>query len=298
MLGRVCPYFSTRFGFRPETAVVVGSGDNPCSLAGLGLIGDTRTRAVSLGTSDTFFGYMPELTESGRTEGHVFGSADGRYMFLVCFKNGSLAREKIKNEHGLSWTAFSDILLETPAGNHGRILLPYFQPEITPRVLEAGARRYGGLAAEDVRGNVRAVAEAQAMSMFLHSGWTGRRPETLLVTAGGSENVGLLTVIAQVFGAEVRSLEIKDSAALGAALRAAHAWLNRGGPAVTRRALWESAAGSGGTRVVRSSPGDTQIFQAPGGLIDVFAACREHALGRGRDPGPCIQTFRDTFPDS
>jgi sugar (pentulose or hexulose) kinase len=218
-------------------------------------------------------------------------------MFLLCFKNGGLVREKVRADHGLSWEGFSDILLETRPGNDGRILLPYFQPEITPRVLAAGAKRFGGLAAADTRGNVRAVAEAQAMSMFLHSGWTGPRPRTLLVTAGGSENLGLLAVFAQVFGAEVRTLEVKESAALGAALRAAYAWrAQRGGPAVARSHLWESVVGARTTPAVNPAPEATRIYQAPGGLIDVYAACEAFALGRGGDPEPLIQAFRKVFP--
>ena len=94
--------------------MVVGSGDNPCSLVGLGLIGDDRKRAVSLGTSDTYFGYRAQLERQGPPVGHVFGAADGGGMFLLCFKNGSLARERIKNDFGLSWASFSDLLLNTP----------------------------------------------------------------------------------------------------------------------------------------------------------------------------------------
>ena len=100
-------------------------------------------------------------------------------------------------------------------------MLPYFMPEITPLILNAGVRRFGGLAAADAAGNVRAVAEAQAMGIYLHSAWVGKRPGRVLITAGGSGNQGLLTVMAHVFGAEVQTLEVKEGAALGAALRAA-----------------------------------------------------------------------------
>jgi xylulokinase len=244
IVGCISPYMVERFGFNPEAEVVAGSGDNPCSFAGLGLVGVSDRRAVSLGTSDTVFGYLPEPGTGDRAGGHIFGAADGGWMFLVCFKNGSLVREQVKNSYDLSWEEFSRILMETPAGNNGRVLLPYFLPEITPVVLTPGVRRFGGLPADDMRGNVRGVAEAQAMSMLLHSAWTGPRPKTVLVTAGGSENLGLLTVIAQVFGAEVRALEVKESAALGAAVRAAHALLNRDKPAMGWQALWGTMVGA------------------------------------------------------
>ena len=260
-----------------DTEVVVGSGDNPCSLVGLGLMGVPDFHAVSLGTSDTYFGYMKELEDMERLEGHIFGAADGRFMFLVCFKNGSLAREAVKNWYGLSWDDFSRILLETAPGNQGKIMLPYFFPEITPLVLEPGIRRFGGLTAEDVQGNVRAVAEAQAMAMYLHSGWIGSRPKCVLVTAGGSENRGLLTVISQVFGAEVRSFEVKESAALGAAIRAAHGVLNARRRSVRWSDLFESLVKPNTKEVIRPPAEAVKIYQAPNGLLSLYQACERFA---------------------
>jgi sugar (pentulose or hexulose) kinase len=53
------------------------------------------------------------------------------------------------------------------------------------------------------------VAAAQAMAMHLHSAWVGKRPARIFVTAGGSGNRGLLTVIADVFGVEVQTRKLK-----------------------------------------------------------------------------------------
>jgi xylulokinase len=278
IVGPVSPYSAQRFGFKPDTVAVVGSGDNPCSLVGLGLLGVPDIHAISLGTSDTYFGYIKELDDRERLEGHIFGAADGRFMALVCFKNGSLAREAVKNWYGLSWDDFSRILLETPPGNQGKIMLPYFLPEITPLVMDPGIRRFGGLTAEDVQGNVRAVAEAQAMAMHLHAGWTGPRPKCILVTAGGSENRGLLTVISQVFGAEVRSFEVKESAALGAAIRAAHAFLNTKRRSVGWSDLFESVVRSDAKELIRPSAEAVEIYQGPEGLLSLYKACERSAL--------------------
>ncbi len=57
--GPVSAYLVRRHGFSPEAKVVIGSGDNPSSLVGLGLLGKTAIHAISLGTSDTYFGYLP-----------------------------------------------------------------------------------------------------------------------------------------------------------------------------------------------------------------------------------------------
>jgi sugar (pentulose or hexulose) kinase len=174
-------------------------------------------------------------------------------------------------------------------------MLPYFLPEITPRVLRPQVWRLGGLKADDVSGNVRAVAEAQAMAMYLHSGWTGPRPRTILVTAGGSENRGLLSVISQVFGAEVKTLEIRESAALGAAMRAAHAWLNRNEYLIGWREIREQVVPSGPGHLVQPSEAAARIYQGAGGLLEVYAACERFALGQGPHPETAISAFRETF---
>ena len=290
-IGRASPYLCRRYGFHPQCEVIVGTGDNPASLAGLGLVGNTETRAISLGTSDTYFGYTRRIIEEPRQYGHIFGAADGGYMFLLCYKNGSLARQRIKDEHNISWRDFSNILEATAPGNKGRIMLPYFQPEITPRVLKAGVQRYGGLDPGDTEGNVRAVAEAQMMSMYLHSGWTGTRPLNIWVTAGGSANIGLLKLIAQVFGARVHIHDVADSAALGAALRAAAVHRTD----VSLKELTADWLGEMRQDVIQAPPEETAVFQGPSGLLHAYAASEAFHLSSGPSPNDAIEAFRRYF---
>ena len=62
-------------------------------------------------------------------------------MGTTVFKNGSLARERVRDLFGLDWAAFSAALASRPPGNHGAIMLPWFEPEITPHVGQPGVRR-------------------------------------------------------------------------------------------------------------------------------------------------------------
>ena len=295
VVGKVSPYLVERYDFRPQTDVIVGSGDNPCSLVGLGLIGEPSIHAISLGTSDTYFGYTQQTRDEQRSTGHIFGTADGQYMFLICFKNGGLAREQVKDRYGLSWDEFSNILQETPPGNRGKIMLPYFLPEITPRVLNPEVRRFGGLEENDTLSNVRAVAEAQIMAMNLHSGWTGRRPRCIFVTAGGAQNRGLLKVISQVFGAEVHAFEVKESAALGAAIRAAHCCLNAKGSIISWKELTTIYANKKAAQVIRPSKADVEIYHHQNGLLSVYDACEKFFLRQGENPKAKIEAFRQQF---
>jgi xylulokinase len=221
IVGKVSPYFVGRYGFNPEARVVAWSGDNPCSLIGVGLVSAGQV-AISLGTSDTLFGVMPELRVDPACEGHVFGSPTGEYMSLICFKNGSLAREKVRDRYGLDWNGFNEALRAAPPGNNGAVLLPWFDPEITPTVLDAGPRLFD-LDWDDRPAVVRAVLEAQMASMRIHSQWMDVETKTIYATGGGATNRDILQVMADVFEAEVLPSSVGQTAALGAALRAWHA---------------------------------------------------------------------------
>src|SRR5690606_20409717 len=59
IVGTLSPYWVERHGYPRDVQVVSWSGDNPCSLVGVGLVERGRV-AISLGTSDTLFGYLEE----------------------------------------------------------------------------------------------------------------------------------------------------------------------------------------------------------------------------------------------
>lgn len=218
VVGGLARYWIDRYGFSPATRTVAWTGDNPSSLIGTGLVREGRV-AISLGTSDTIFGTMDAPRVSTQGIGHVFGSPTGAFMGITVFKNGSLARERVRDAFNLDWDAFSLLLQTSPAGNGGALMLPWFEPEITPDVPASGVRREH-LDPHDARANVRAVVEAQMMAMARHSGWMGVRVDTIHATGGASRNREILQVMADVFDARVEQLQVSNSAALGAALRA------------------------------------------------------------------------------
>ena len=227
--GTISPRFAGRYGFAPGCLVLPFSGDNPSSLIGLGLVEPGQV-ALSLGTSDTLFACMGEPRVSASGEGAVFASPDGNnYMALVCFMNGSLAREAVRDGHGLDWEMFTAALQRTEAGNRGALMLPYFDAEIVPRVTVPGVVREG-LDQDDTDANVRAVIEAQALSSRIHCEWMQVPVSSLSVTGGASANTEILRVFANVHGAPVHRFRTTNSAALGAALRAAHGHFKQVGP--------------------------------------------------------------------
>jgi xylulokinase len=273
-IGKVSPYFVRKFGLNPEALATVWTGDNPASVIGLGLIQPGQV-AISLGTSDTFFGSMKECRTDAQGEGHVFGSPTGGYMTLICFKNGSLAREKIRDAYGLpDWKKFGAALAATPPGNQGGILLPWFEAEIVPRVNRPGIHRFD-LDEKDAAANCRAIVEAQMMTMRLHSQWMKVVPDRIFATGGASQTLPILQVMADVMNCPVERIEVSKSAALGAALQAAHGWLVQAG----QKPKWEKIVAGFTNPIpnseIRPNPKAVKVY---GRLIAKYARCEREAL--------------------
>jgi len=227
--GHIGGYFVRRYGFDPECLVVNFSGDNPCSLAGLRLE-EPGDAAISMGTSDTMFGALMEPRPSA-SEGHIFASPihPSGYMAMICYRNGSLTREDVRNRCAPGgWAEFSAMLERTQPGNKGKIGFYFKEPEITPPVLTAQYRRFDGENREtrnfSPQEDARAVMEGMFLSMKLHGENIGIIPRRILATGGGSRNTAILRVMSQVFGVPVFVGDVSDSAAVGAAYRALHGY--------------------------------------------------------------------------
>jgi len=219
--GALSPYFA-KYGFIPGIPVVTWTGDNPASLVGMGAFKKDMA-VVSLGTSDTFFAAMNPYRTDPAGFGHVFGLPSGGFMSLICFKNGSLARDRVRAESGQSWGSFGlEAFEKTVPGNERRWALPWFEAEITPLITKTGLRANFDFstAAPEVR--IRAVVEAQVMTMRAHSLWIGDF-KTLRVTGGASRSSGILQTLSDVFNTTVETISTSNAAALGAAMIAANA---------------------------------------------------------------------------
>lgn len=239
--GVIAPYFVERFHFNKNCLVVQWSGDNPNSLAGLAL-NTPGDLAISLGTSDTVFGITNDPQPS--LEGHVFPNpVDPKsYMVMLCYKNGSLTREDVRNQCAdKSWEVFAKFLQQTPPLNGGKIGFYYKEYEVLPP-LPVGFHRYvlenftgdtlDGISEREVDkfdppSEVRALIEGQLLSLRGHAERFGMPspPKRIIATGGASANQSILNTVAAIFGCNVYTVQRPDSASLGAALRAAHGWL-------------------------------------------------------------------------
>jgi xylulokinase len=161
-----------------------------------------------------------------------------------------------------------------PPGNNGGILLPWFEAEIVPRVNKPGIHRFD-LDEKDAAANCRAIFEAQMLSMRLHSQWMQVAPEKIFATGGASNDRALLQVMADVMNCRVLRIEVSKSAALGAALQAAHGWLVQAG----ENPKWEKLT-AGFTKPVPNSEirPDKKAAKIYDKLLEKYAACEGEAL--------------------
>ncbi|KAJ3125556.1 hypothetical protein HK098_000175 [Nowakowskiella sp. JEL0407] len=222
VLGHISPYFIGRYGFSKDCVITVFTGDNPATLSSMGTVdGDV---VISLGTSDTLF--LTTAAPKPALDGHIFchPTEEGSYMAMLCYKNGSLTRESIRDQYtDGTWETFNSIVESTAAGCNGQTGFYFKVPEITPHASGIFKFKDGKQVAEfdDPKVNCRAVLESQFLSMRLHAQQLGVVPKRVMVTGGASANPVIVQLISDVFGVEVyKSVVGANAASLGPAFKA------------------------------------------------------------------------------
>ncbi|KAF7712354.1 D-xylulose kinase [Penicillium ucsense] len=255
-LGSVHSYYRERYGFSPDCTVIPATGDNPATILALPL--RPSDAMVSLGTSTTFLMSTPNYKPDPATHFFNHPTTAGLYMFMLCYKNGGLAREHVRDaindtfqdpSLAHSWTHFDEKALSTsPMGQTSptspmKLGLFFPRPEIVPN-LRAGQWRFtydpttGALTESTASSSwntphdeARAIIESQMLSLRLrsrgltHSPGPGLppQPRRVYLVGGGSKNKAIAKIAGEILGGVegVYKLDIGDNAcALGAAYKA------------------------------------------------------------------------------
>lgn len=254
-LGRISGYFVERFGFPSDCEIMVSTGDNPSTILALPL--RPNDAIVSLGTSSTFLMSTQEYRPDPAVHFFNHPTTSGFYMFMLCYKNGGLAREQIRdliNEalhpadvNSTSWANFDKYLLGTKPLAQASESQPvqlgiYFpKPEIVPN-LPAGQWHFQYETATDMLTqtaktphypyeDARVIVESQLLSMRLRSKDLVKspgkglppQPRRVYLVGGGSRNKAIAKVAGEVLGGSegVYKLDLGENAcAMGAAYKA------------------------------------------------------------------------------
>jgi len=257
-MGAISGYFTGRYGFSPDCQVAPFTGDNPATILALPL--RPLDAIVSLGTSSTFLMITPVYKPDASYHFFNHPTTPGQYMFMLCYKNGGLAREKVRDTLGPAapaakdpWAKFNDAVLATPPldvreerTDRAKMGLYFPLPEIVPNI-RAGTWRYtastsgADLREEEAAGwtadkDARVIVESQALSMRLRSQKLVSRapgselppqPRRIYLVGGGSLNPAIARVMGDVLGGVdgVYRLDVGGNAcALGGAYKAVWAF--------------------------------------------------------------------------
>ncbi|SPO02806.1 probable D-xylulose kinase [Cephalotrichum gorgonifer] len=250
-VGSVAAYFVQRYGFSAECQVAPFTGDNPATILALPL--RPLDVIVSLGTSTTFLMITPHYKPDPAYHFFNHPTTPGQYMFMLCYKNGGLAREKVRDALPAPaagsdpWSAFNDAVLGskplsvTSPGDRAKLGLYFYLPEIVPNI-RAGTWRYTckpdgsdlkesssseWTPADDARG----IVESQALSMRMRSrdlvdapaDGLPPQPRRVYLVGGGSLNPAIARTMGEVLGGAegVYKLDVGGNAcALGGAYKA------------------------------------------------------------------------------
>ena len=251
-LGSISRYFIDRYGFGSDCTIIASTGDNPSTILALPL--RQNDAMVSLGTSTTFLMSTPEYKPDPSV--HFFNSPTtaGLYMFMLCYKNGGLARENVRDDvnkslsvsNSNSWAEF-DKLLESsePLGQKSqassmKMGLFFPRPEIVPNLPEGEWHYMYEPSTQELSESkqtpsaserVRLIVESQLLSLRLRSRELVRspnpelppQPRRIYLVGGGSRNKAIAKVTGQVLGGSegIYKLDVGENAcALGAAYKA------------------------------------------------------------------------------
>lgn len=256
-VSKVSAYFVQKYGVNADCEVVPFTGDNPGTILSLPL--QANDVIVSLGTSTTALvvtnNYVPSPLY------HLFAHpvGAGSYMGMLCYCNGALAREKVRDavngDNGGDWSRFNFIAQQ--AMENGQILggsgsgsdsegdlkrIGFFFPlaEIIPSV-DACQHRLtwrGDTVTHDdwpPDADVLGILESQALSIryrltpLLTS--PDRHPRRVYYVGGASANATICAALTRVLvpsGGAFRVADMSDACAFGAAAKAAHAAVGGG----------------------------------------------------------------------
>ncbi len=223
-IGTIGKQLADRFGFDPACKIDAGCGDNMYGAIGTGNV-EPGIVTVSLGTSGTAYTFLRQAFIDPDGEIAAFCDSTGNHLPLLCVSNLANGYNTILEQHNLTHEKFIDLVRQTPVGNQGRLLIPWYVGERTPDLPQA-APVYFGFALEDLepKNLCRAVLEGHILNLYDGFEKMPVSAKEIRLTGGLSRSPVWVQTIADIFEAETIPVE-GEGAALGAAIHAAWVYL-------------------------------------------------------------------------
>ena len=315
VLGPISQWWVERWGFNPglyfmlhssvmflsahlffcylECIIAPFTGDNSATVVALSSPGDAL---LSLGTSTTLLLSIPPAdTPPARfTTSHLLShptTLDAQ-IAMLCYKNGALAREQIRDRcAGSDWARYNELVEQSPPGNSGLMGFYFPLPEIIPPGVQGEfifqckdnekPELLHGLQ-PDAAQHARAILESQFLSIKsrIAAILPAHSPplQRLIVTGGSSANQTIRQLAADVFGMRVYVAESKEAAGTGGAVLAKFAWWKAqvGGVSGSFEEMTVETGEVERMRLVATPKGGvTKVYE---GLVDNYRWCEERVV--------------------
>ncbi|MDK1030601.1 MAG: xylulose kinase [Planctomycetia bacterium] len=220
LAGKIAEYFVQKYGFSPQCAVGIGSGDNPQTKV---LVAGSM---LSLGSGHVNMVETDGLTLDMRGYTNAMYDALDRPFMFGCRTNGALSWDRVRAEHGFSkhdYEPAEEALKKTPPGNGGRIFLWHPSNESFPVSSAFGPVRIG-YNEPDFAADYAGVIEGSLASIYVNSKYFMASRGTLYVAGGSTSSQEIMRRIAAIWNTTVVPIE-GSGAALGAAVSGGYALL-------------------------------------------------------------------------
>ncbi|MFS8572117.1 MAG: xylulokinase [Clostridia bacterium] len=234
--GRVTEEAARETGLKAGTPVVAGGADNTCGAVGAGIVRE-GVFLSSIGSSGVVLTPSDTLAKDPKGRVHSFNhSTENQWYLMGVTLAAGLSLKWFRDQLGQAERAVEaaggpdayDLLAaeaqKSEPGSRGLFFLPYLNGERTPHA-DANARAvFFGLSGAHTRADmVRAVFEGVTFSLrdsveIMRE--LGREVTEIRAIGGGAKSPFWRQIQADVFGADVLTLEIDEGPAFGAALLA------------------------------------------------------------------------------
>lgn len=234
--GEITDSVAEATGLRAGTPVVAGGADNTCGAVGTGIVSPGLVLA-SLGTSGVVFAHTDDVKVDPEMRVHSFcHSVPGKWylMGVSLFAGGSLQwfRNNLGQIESMAgslagmdpYELLTREAQQAPVGSEGLVFLPYLMGERTPHKDANAKGAFVGITGRHGRSHmVRAVMEGITFALrdsleIMHG--LGLELRQIRTTGGGARSKLWRQIQADVYGAEVVTVNNEEGPAFGAAVLA------------------------------------------------------------------------------
>ncbi|MBN2371499.1 MAG: xylulose kinase [Vicinamibacteria bacterium] len=259
-VGRLCPYFTTKYGLSPDCLIAAGSGDNPQTKV---LI---ESDLLSLGTS-----FVNMVSTDGKTmdnEGFANAMYDGigRPFTFGCRTNGAMVWDRVRALHGIAKSDYAPGESALARHNPGTTVFMWQPDNESFPVSPAFDLIRIGYKSADLNSDYGGIIDFSLAAVYLTS--RAFAPESklpLFATGGATASDQIMRRISAIWNRPVVAIG-HVGAALGSAVSAAVALLKAKDAAVDAEALSKAALPRG--RRVDPKPEDSAAYHKSGGYLE------------------------------